>query len=209
MEMKGEQLVPAPQQKVWEALNDPEVLKACIPGCESIERAAENEYAVLMVSRVGPVSAKFKGKLTLSDVRPPDSYSLSFEGQGGAAGFAKGGAGVRLSPENGSTRLSYEAKANVGGKLAQIGSRLIDAAAKKVADDFFRNFNERLSASPQADSHAGGAHAGGSHPEEHGEHHPEPVARDPDLPQASDTTLRFFAAGALVVCAVSLLELFG
>jgi hypothetical protein len=200
MEMKGEQLVPAPQQKVWEALNDPEALKACIPGCETIDRSAENQYIVTMVSRIGPVSAKFKGKLTLSDVRPPDSYSLSFEGQGGAAGFAKGGASVRLSPESASTRLSYDVKANVGGKLAQIGSRLIDAAAKKVADDFFRNFNERLSAS---------SHAEDSPAEAHDEPHAEPVPRDPDLPQASDTTLRFFAAGVLVVCAVSLLELFG
>jgi carbon monoxide dehydrogenase subunit G len=200
MEMKGDQLIPAPQQKVWEALNDPEALKACIPGCETIDRSADNEYMVTMVSRVGPVSAKFKGKLTLSDVRPPDSYALSFEGQGGAAGFAKGGASVRLSAEGGSTRLSYDVKANVGGKLAQIGSRLIDAAAKKVADDFFRNFNERLSSAP---------HAEAGHAEAHEEHHAEPVPRDPDLPQASDTTLRFFAAGALVVCAVSLLELFG
>ena len=205
MEMKGEQLVPASQQKVWEALNDPEALKACIPGCETIDRSADNEYIVAMVSRVGPVSAKFKGKLTLSDVRAPNSYSLSFEGQGGAAGFAKGGANVRLSPEGSSTRLSYDVKANVGGKLAQIGSRLIDAAAKKVADDFFRNFNERLSSSPhEEDPHVESR-------EEHGQdqHHAEPVPRDPDLPQASDTTLRFFAAGVLVVCAVSLLELFG
>jgi carbon monoxide dehydrogenase subunit G len=200
MEMKGDQLIPAPQRKVWEALNDPQALKACIPGCETIDRSADNEYIVTMVSRIGPVSAKFKGKLTLSDVRPPDSYSLSFEGQGGAAGFAKGGASVRLSAESTSTRLSYDVKANVGGKLAQIGSRLIDAAAKKVADDFFRNFNERLSSASRAED---------SHAEPHEEHHAEPVPRDPDLPQASDTTLRFFAAGVLVVCAVSLLELFG
>jgi carbon monoxide dehydrogenase subunit G len=210
MEMKGEQLVPAPQQKVWEALNDPQVLKACIPGCETIDRSAENEYMVAMVSRVGPVSAKFKGKLTLSDVRPPDSYSLSFEGQGGPAGFAKGGASVRLSPEGSSTRLSYDVKANVGGKLAQIGSRLIDAAAKKVADDFFRNFNERLSASPHDEDPHAQSHKEREHGQHQGEEHrAEPVPRDPDLPQASDTTLRFFAAGVLVVCAVSLLELFG
>ena len=147
MEMKGEQLVPASQQEVWNALNDPQMLKACIPGCEALDRVADNEYMVLMVSRIGPVSAKFKGKLTLSDVNPPHSYSLSFEGQGGAAGFAKGGAQVQLSSQDGATRLSYEAKANVGGKLAQIGSRLIEAAAKKVADDFFRRFNEKVAAS--------------------------------------------------------------
>ena len=146
MEMKGEQLVPATQQATWEALNDPQVLKACVPGCESITPACDNAYEVLMVARVGPVSAKFKGKLTLSDIVPPQSYSLSFEGQGGAAGFAKGGAQVRLAGEGSSTKLSYDVKANVGGKLAQIGSRLVDAAAKKVADDFFRNFNEKVAA---------------------------------------------------------------
>jgi carbon monoxide dehydrogenase subunit G len=146
MEMKGEQLLPATQQVTWDALNDPEVLKACVPGCESITPAGDNAYEVLMVARVGPVSAKFKGKLTLSDIRPPESYSMTFEGQGGAAGFAKGGAQVKLIPEDGKTRLVYEAKANVGGKLAQIGSRLVDAAAKKVADDFFKNFNQKVSA---------------------------------------------------------------
>jgi hypothetical protein len=146
MEMTGEQLVPAPQKVVWDALNDPEMLKQCVPGCESIDPIAENTYQVLMVARVGPVSAKFKGKLTLSDINPPNSYSIAFEGQGGAAGFAKGGAQVRLSPDGESTKLAYDVKANVGGKLAQIGSRLIDAAAKKVADDFFRNFNEKVGA---------------------------------------------------------------
>ena len=147
MEMKGEQLVPASQQATWAALNDPAVLKACVPGCESITPAGENVYEVLMVARVGPVSAKFKGKLTLSDINPPQSYSISFEGQGGAAGFAKGGAQVRLSTEGENTKLSYDVKANVGGKLAQIGSRLVDAAARKVADDFFKNFNGKM-ASP-------------------------------------------------------------
>jgi len=146
MEMSGEQLVPASQQQTWDALNDPDMLKQCVPGCESIEPIGENQYQVLMVARVGPVSAKFKGKLSLSDIQPPNSYSIAFEGQGGAAGFAKGGAQVRLAEEQGQTRLSYEAKANVGGKLAQIGSRLVDAAAKKVADDFFRNFNQKVAA---------------------------------------------------------------
>jgi carbon monoxide dehydrogenase subunit G len=145
MEMKGEQLVPATQQATWEALNDPQVLKACVPGCESITPAGDNAYEVLMVARVGPVSAKFKGKLTLSDIVAPQSYSISFEGQGGAAGFAKGGAKVNLVSENEQTRLLYDVKANVGGKLAQIGSRLVDAAARKVADDFFKNFNARMS----------------------------------------------------------------
>lgn len=197
MEMTGEQLVPASQQDTWSALNDPQVLKACVPGCESITPSGENEYQVLMVAKVGPVSAKFKGKLTLSDVRPPDSYSISFEGQGGPAGFAKGGAQVRLSPEGGQTRLAYDVKANVGGKLAQIGSRLVDAAAKKVADDFFRNFNEKLSALQAPAEKAAEEEA----------HHVEPVAPDPDLPKASNSTLAFFAAGALLVYFVSLVVL--
>jgi carbon monoxide dehydrogenase subunit G len=197
MEMKGEQLVPAAQQATWEALNDPQVLKACVPGCESIVAAGPDAYEVLMVARVGPVSAKFKGKLTLSDVNPPTSYSIAFEGQGGAAGFAKGGAQVRLAPEGHATKLSYDVKANVGGKLAQIGSRLVDAAAKKVADDFFRNFNQRFAAHPEAAR------------EEHGDHddHPEPVPADPDLPKINNTTLMFFAAGALVVYGVAMLVL--
>ena len=144
MEMTAEQLVPATQQQTWDALNDPAMLKQCVPGCESIDPIGENQYQVLMVARVGPVSAKFKGKLTLSDIQPPNSYSIAFEGQGGAAGFAKGGAHVRLSPEGEATKLAYDVKANVGGKLAQIGSRLVDAAARKVADDFFRNFNQKV-----------------------------------------------------------------
>ena len=193
MEMSGEQIVPAPQREVWAALNDPGVLKQCVPGCESIEPAGENAYQVLMVARVGPVSAKFKGKLTLSDINPPDSYALAFEGQGGPAGFAKGGASVRLTPQNSSTRLSYDVKASVGGKLAQIGSRLVDAAAKKVADDFFKAFNERMSRTEKHEE----------------EHHPEPLERDPDLPNVSNTTLGFFAAGALVVFTVALFVIFG
>jgi uncharacterized protein len=198
MEMKGEQLIQASQQATWDALNDPEVLKACVPGCESIEPTGMNEYQVLMVARVGPVSAKFKGKLALSDVVPPQSYAISFEGQGGAAGFAKGGARVSLQAESPqSTRLAYDVKANVGGKLAQIGSRLVDAAAKKVADDFFRNFNDKLSA-----AHAAPAAAT---TRGHDEHRPEPVPPDPELPKVNNTTLTFFAAGALVVYAVAML----
>ena len=144
MEMTGEQLIPVPQAEVWRGLNDPEVLKACIAGCESIERISDTEYRVAMVASVGPVKARFNGKLLLSDLNPPNSYSLSFEGSGGAAGFGKGGAQVSLKTEGASTRLSYTAKASVGGKLAQVGSRLIDGVARKMADDFFTAFNEKL-----------------------------------------------------------------
>ncbi len=201
MEMTGEQLIPASQQETWKALNDTEVLKACVPGCESITPAGENRYDVAMTARVGPVSAKFKGKLAISEINAPHSYSIAFEGQGGVAGFAKGGAQVRLAPEGNSTRLSYTAKANVGGKLAQIGSRLVDAAAQKVANDFFTAFNERLSAQH------GGHDAHAKH-EAHDEHHAAPIPRDPTLPDVKDGTLAFFAAGALVVTAVALLTLF-
>jgi hypothetical protein len=148
MEMTGEQLIPLPQQRVWEALNDPEVLKACIPGCESIEKVSDTEYKVAMTAAVGPVKARFAGKLLLADLDPPASYSLSFEGSGGAAGFGKGNAQVELAPDGDLTRLSYAAKATVGGKLAQVGSRLIDGVAKKMADDFFTKFNQTVAPAP-------------------------------------------------------------
>ena len=141
MEMTGDQLIPLKQTEVWRGLNDPEILKACIAGCETIEKTAENEYRIVMTASVGPVKAKFSGKLALSDLDPPNSYSIAFEGSGGAAGFAKGGAEVKLSDENGSTRLNYSAKANIGGKLAQIGSRLVDGVAQKMANDFFVKFS--------------------------------------------------------------------
>jgi carbon monoxide dehydrogenase subunit G len=147
MEMTGEQLIPVSQAEVWRGLNDPDVLMACIAGCESIEKVSDNQYLVSMVAAVGPVKAKFSGKLVLSDLDPPNSYSLSFEGSGGAAGFGKGGARVSLKSEGAGTRLTYSAKASVGGKLAQVGSRLIDGVAKKMADDFFAAFNEKVAGS--------------------------------------------------------------
>jgi carbon monoxide dehydrogenase subunit G len=144
MEMTGEQLIAVPQSRVWEGLNDPEVLKACIPGCDTIEKISDTEYRVAMTAAVGPVKAKFNGKLLLADLNPPNSYTLSFEGSGGAAGFGKGGAQVALAPEGAATKLSYKANAQVGGKLAQVGSRLIDGVAKKMADEFFQRFNVQL-----------------------------------------------------------------
>ena len=144
MEMTGEQLIPAAQAEVWRGLNDPEVLKACISGCESIERLSDTEYTVVTTAAIGPVKAKFRGKLLLADLVPPNSYSLSFDGQGGAAGFGKGTAKVSLAAEGAGTRLSYAVKAQVGGKLAQIGSRLIDGVAKKMADDFFSAFKQKI-----------------------------------------------------------------
>jgi carbon monoxide dehydrogenase subunit G len=144
MEMTGSEFIRLPQRRVWDALNDPDVLKACIPGCESVEKVSDTEYRMAMTASVGPVKAKFTGKLLLSDVKPPESYTLSFEGSGGAAGFGKGSSTVSLAPEGDGTRLSYTAKATVGGKLAQVGSRLIDGVAKKMAEDFFRRFNDTV-----------------------------------------------------------------
>lgn len=144
MEMTGEQLIALPQQQVWEALNDPAVLKQCIPGCDAVERIAEDQYNMSMVAAIGPVKARFSGKLTLTDVSAPTSYTLNFEGSGGVAGFGKGSCEVHLAPEAEGTRLTYSAKAAVGGKIAQIGSRLISGAAKKIADQFFVRFNATL-----------------------------------------------------------------
>jgi carbon monoxide dehydrogenase subunit G len=148
MEMTGEQLIPLPQAATWAALNDPEVLKDCIPGCESITRTGDQEYEVLMTAKVGPVSAKFKGKMTVADSDPPRAYTLRFEGQGGVAGFARGEATVSLSPQGADTHLAYTAKATVGGKLAQVGSRLIDGVAKQLAGKFFESFNKHVSKKP-------------------------------------------------------------
>jgi len=144
MQLISSRTVPASVEATWAALNDPETLKACIPGCETIERASDTEFRVAMTARVGPVSAKFTGRIILADLVPPTSYRLSFEGQGGGAGFARGEAKVALAPEQNGTRIEYTANAQVGGKLAQIGSRLVDAAAAKVADDFFARFVERV-----------------------------------------------------------------
>lgn len=145
MEMTGEQLIALPRQATWDALNDTAVLKDCIPGCDSLEKQSDTEYLLTMIAKVGPVSAKFKGRMTLLEVHAPDSYTLQFEGQGGVAGFAKGEAQVDLAPEGDGTRLSYSVKASIGGKLAQVGARLIDGVAKKTAEQFFTAFNKRVS----------------------------------------------------------------
>ncbi|MBS0441294.1 MAG: carbon monoxide dehydrogenase subunit G [Proteobacteria bacterium] len=154
MELKGERLIPAPIEKVWAGLNDPEILKACIAGCESLERSGDDAFAALVAVRVGPVSAKFKGKLKMSDVKPPTSYTLHFDGQGGVAGFGKGSADVQLTPEAGATRLGYLARAQVGGKMAQVGSRLIDAAAAKITEDFFAAFEAQVAPPPAEEAAA-------------------------------------------------------
>ena len=142
MEMSGEYRIAAAREKVWAALNDPEVLKQAIPGCQELERTADNEFTAKVRAKVGPVSATFTGKVNLADMNPPESYTIAGEGQGGAAGFAKGSAAIRLSEDGAVTVLNYDAKAQVGGKLAQIGSRLIGGTAQKMADQFFGKFSE-------------------------------------------------------------------
>lgn len=144
MKMDGEYRIPAPQQTVWEALNDPEILQQSVPGCESIEKTGENELHGVVRVKVGPVKARFKGKVTLTNIEPPTSCTMNGEGTGGAAGFAKGAAHVTLSQEGEETLLQYVVEANVGGKLAQIGQRFIDSTAKKLSDEFFANFSRVL-----------------------------------------------------------------
>ena len=156
MDMNGEQKINAPQQVVWEALNDPDMLRASIPGCQDLVKTGDNGFEATVKARVGPVSAKFSGTVELSDIRAPESYKISGEGKGGVAGFASGSADVRLIPEGETTTLIYTVHARVGGKLAQIGSRLIDSAAKKMANQFFTTFSENLEEySPGGDAKPG------------------------------------------------------
>jgi hypothetical protein len=185
MDMKGSRVVPTDIDTTWRALNDPAVLRACIPGCESIDRVSDTEYGVAMTARVGPVSAKFSGRLLLADIAAPRSYTLKFEGQGGAAGFANGTAKVELSPTDGGTRIDYVVNAQVGGKLAQIGSRLIDGAAAKVADDFFARFVDR---------------AGGSRPSPAD----APEAPPPELASALRTMRIRLLLAALIVAGIAI-----
>ncbi|OCW57262.1 SRPBCC family protein [Hoeflea olei] len=145
MEMNGEERIAAPRQLVWEALNDPEVLKECIPGCQELEKTSDTDMSAVVKVKIGPVSATFNGEVMLENINAPESYTITGEGKGGIAGFAKGGADVRLAEDGAETVLSYDVKAQVGGKLAQLGSRLIDSTSKKLAGQFFAKFNEVVS----------------------------------------------------------------
>lgn len=146
MDFTGKYSIPAPADLVWAGINDPEILKACIPGCEKVEKTSPTEFVAAATLKIGPVKASFRGKVTLSDLDPPHRCTLKGEGQGGVAGFAKGDAEIVLTPEPGGTLLSYTARAQVGGKLAQIGQRLIDGTAKQIADEFFSRFAAALTA---------------------------------------------------------------
>ncbi len=175
MEMTGERRIPAPRQQVWEALNDPEVLQASIPGCESVERVGDDQFQAKVALKLGPMSAKFGGKVKLENINPPASYTISGEGNGGAMGFAKGGADVALAEAGPSeTLLNYNVKAQVGGKMAQLGARLIDSTAKQMADQFFDRFSAHFTppqteAAPQPETASpvgAAANGGGSGPVE-------------------------------------------
>jgi carbon monoxide dehydrogenase subunit G len=147
MEMNGSHIIPASREVVWEALNNPDILRACIPGCEELEMSSPTEMSATVVTKIGPVKAKFKGDVTLENLNPPNSYTISGEGKGGIAGFAKGGANVSLTEVPEGTKLDYDVDAKVGGKIAQLGSRLIDSTARKLADQFFSNFSEKVGSS--------------------------------------------------------------
>ncbi len=147
MTMTGEVQLPATREAVWAKLNDPEVLKVCIPGCELLDKLSDTEFQAIAVTKIGPVKARWKGKVRLSDLDPPNGYKISGEGEGGVAGFAKGGAAVTLSDKDGGTLLSYNVEAQIGGKLAQLGQRLIAGASQKMADEFFSKFAAAVASS--------------------------------------------------------------
>lgn len=189
MDMTGEELIAAPRKRVYEALNDVDILKRSIPGCEEIEKTSDTEMTAKVVIKVGPVKAKFSGNVTLSDLNPPEGYTISGQGKGGPAGFAKGGAKVRLEESGADTILHYEVHAEVGGKLAQIGGRLIDSTAKKLAGQFFTNFSAIVGASDDGEQ-AGEAAASS--------------AQDSGQSQTAGTHGRFIALGVVFVVVVTL-----
>lgn len=187
MELTGTERIQAPREKVWRALNDPDVLKSCIPGCESIEMLSPTEMKARVGLRLGPIKTNFEGKVTLSNIDPPNGYTISGEGSGGPAGSAKGSAQVTLTEEAGATLLSYSVTSQVSGKIAQLGARLIEGTAHKLAGDFFGKFNETVSAPA-----AGAAQAAAL----------EPAA--PTITQAPVgwSQWRWFIAGAIVIAAL-------
>ncbi|MBT3767794.1 MAG: carbon monoxide dehydrogenase subunit G [Rhodospirillaceae bacterium] len=191
MDMNGEYRIAASQQVVWDALNDPEVLRACIPGCETVEKVSDTEFTAKVTFKVGPVKAKFTGDVTLSDINPPDSYTISGSGKGGAAGFGKGGAQVSLKTDGDETVLTYTANASVGGKLAQVGQRLIDSTSKKLAAEFFSSFAAHLSGDAEVEQDA---------PANVQEKSATQDKKEPDAgATSSQSTLPWIIAGASVV----------
>jgi uncharacterized protein len=192
MDMQANRQLAVTQQQAWEALNDPEVLKICIPGCDKLEASGDNRYVISLALKIGPVAAKFAGTITLSDIQAPDSYNIAFEGKGGPAGFGKGDAQVRLTPNDSGCDLAYTVHASVGGKVAQLGQRLVDGAAKSMAEDFFKRFDDEMQRRfPQAYADAALA---------------QPSATEASTPQTGSLGVKIPAwgwlAGAIVVAAV-------
>ena len=201
MDLTGEYRIPATREKVWAALNDDEVLKQCIDGCQELKKESDTEFSARVTAKVGPVKAKFSGKVTLSELDPPNGYTISGEGQGGVAGFAKGGATVKLTEDGADTILNYSAKAEVGGKLASVGSRLIEGVAKKTADDFFGKFSGIVG------SDAAGADSIGTEPTaQQGAIDP---ARAPHVSEGSGIPAIWWGVGVLVVGAILLFAVSG
>ena len=205
MDLTGEYRIAASRERVWEALNDPETLKASIPGCSELQAVGDNSFTATVTAKVGPVKAKFQGQVTLSDMDPPNGYTIQGEGKGGAAGFAKGGAKITLLEDGDGTLLRYEVNANVGGKLAQIGSRLIDGTAKKLSAEFFTTFSELAA-----------THASAPAPEAAGEQvppapavaHAAPVAHQAEAPESRGLP-RWVWLGGLIIILVAILAIFG
>ena len=201
MDMTGEFRIPASREAVWKALNDPEVLKRSIAGCEELEKTSDTEFTAKVTAKVGPVKARFAGKVTLSDLDPPNGYTIAGEGQGGAAGFAKGGAKVRLEPDGDGTLLKYTVNAAIGGKLAQIGARLIDGAARKMADEFFASFAANVAGPAPAAAAAAAAPAEGLPAP------PSAAAVEASRPSAGIRP--WIWVGGLIIIAIILLLYFG
>ncbi len=199
MQMTGQYRIEAPRETVWEALNDVEVLRLCIPGVEEIEKTSDTSFTAKVRAKVGPVSARFAGEVTLSDLDPPKGYTISGEGKGGAAGFAKGGAKVSLEEDGAATLLNYDVDAQVGGKLAQIGSRLIDGTAKKMADDFFARFAETVGGAPAEAAPAAAPVAPAAAPQPAAAAAaPEPTPEPSDADVGAGASLGVWVTGLLV-----------
>ena len=198
MDLTGEYRIPANRKKVWAALNDDEVLRQCIDGCQELKKESDTEFSARVTAKVGPVKAKFSGRVTLSELDPPNGYTISGEGQGGVAGFAKGGATVKLTEDGAHTILNYAAKAEVGGKLASVGSRLIEGVAKKTADDFFGKFSEIVGAGAEASAEGAATKPAAE----------QPATASGEAPQASEgsgISAIWWGAGIVVVGAILLL----
>ncbi|MDE8347970.1 MAG: carbon monoxide dehydrogenase subunit G [Acidocella sp.] len=193
MDMSGDRLIAAPRAKVWDALNDPEILKQCIPGCETIEKLSDTQLKATAAIKLGPIAARFTGNVQLSELDPPNGYIISGEGQGGVAGFAKGGATVKLTDEAEGTRLAYVVNAQIGGKMAQLGARLIDSTAKQMAEAFFTKFSAILAPEPSVTKTTETPH-----------HESTDTTADPSNPQFFGLPLGVIIAAALATLAVGL-----